>query len=227
MKRVFFWLGALALLLPIGGCAFRTAEPTNLSSLKQEIIRYVESGRYQSQLQRVSDRAIAWLEKRSHRTANAGETTSGGVRLAVVFDLDETLLSNLPHMRAMDFGYQPAAWDAWVARGEAPVIEPVREVYRRARRWGIEVILITARHERDRAGTEKNLQAIGVDDYARIFFKPDAAHETAQVFKTNVRRELTQQGFVIVANIGDQPSDLAGGYAERTFKLPAPFYLSP
>jgi hypothetical protein len=29
---------------------------------------------------------------------------------------------------------------------------------------------------------------------------------------------------VIIANLGDQFSDLAGGYAERTFKLPNPFY---
>ena len=27
-----------------------------------------------------------------------------------------------------------------------------------------------------------------------------------------------------IANVGDQPSDLAGGYAERTFLLPNPFY---
>lgn len=227
MTRGVFWVGLMGVMLVGGGCATRNDEPANLSSLKQEIVRYVESGRYQSQLQRVSAQATKWLEKRQRHPANTREMAGAGTRLAVVFDLDETLWSNLPHMRAMDFGYQPAAWDAWVARGEAPAIEPVREIYRRARQEGFDVILITARHERDRAGTEKNLHAIGVDDYVGIFFKPDASHDTAQVFKTNVRRELSQKGFVIVANVGDQSSDLAGGYAERTFKLPAPFYLSP
>jgi hypothetical protein len=31
----------------------------------------------------------------------------------------------------------------------------------------------------------------------------------------------------IVANMGDQPSDLEGGFAERTFLLPNPFYRIP
>jgi len=34
------------------------------------------------------------------------------------------------------------------------------------------------------------------------------------------------QGYAIVVNIGDQMSDLDGGFAERTFKLPNPFYSS-
>ncbi|MGB6550988.1 MAG: HAD family acid phosphatase [Xanthobacteraceae bacterium] len=28
----------------------------------------------------------------------------------------------------------------------------------------------------------------------------------------------------MIANVGDQESDLSGGYAEKTFKLPNPFY---
>jgi hypothetical protein len=30
-----------------------------------------------------------------------------------------------------------------------------------------------------------------------------------------------------VVNIGDQFSDLAGGFAERVFKLPNPYYFIP
>ncbi|HUO38503.1 MAG TPA: HAD family acid phosphatase [Mycobacterium sp.] len=35
------------------------------------------------------------------------------------------------------------------------------------------------------------------------------------------------QDYTIVANIGDQPSDLAAGHAEQTFLLPDPFYRIP
>jgi hypothetical protein len=42
-----------------------------------------------------------------------------------------------------------------------------------------------------------------------------------------VRREIIAQGFQIIANLGDQASDLAGGCAERGFKLPNPFYFIP
>lgn len=38
------------------------------------------------------------------------------------------------------------------------------------------------------------------------------------------RAAIEAQGYTIVANVGDQESDLAGGRAERAFKLPNPFY---
>jgi acid phosphatase len=47
---------------------------------------------------------------------------------------------------------------------------------------------------------------------------------TTEQFKTETRRKLQAEGRVIIANIGDQDSDLAGGSSERTFKVPGPFY---
>jgi HAD superfamily, subfamily IIIB (Acid phosphatase) len=45
--------------------------------------------------------------------------------------------------------------------------------------------------------------------------------------KTKARIDIESRGFTIVANIGDQESDLVGGHAERAFKLPNPFYFIP
>lgn len=205
--------GGLAL---VASSAAAGREPANLSLLKEDLCAYVDSGAYGRDLATVAAQAEAWLNQRAPR---------GGPHLAVVFDLDETLLSNLPLMRRLDFGYVPALWTEWVAAGQAPVIAPVREVYRTARRLGLEVIFLTGRRERDRAGTEQNLRALGCGDYTLLIFKPDAATEHTGAFKLAARRRLTAAGHVIIANIGDQDSDLAGGFAERTFKLPDPFYL--
>jgi acid phosphatase len=41
------------------------------------------------------------------------------------------------------------------------------------------------------------------------------------------RRKIAGQGYTIILNMGDQESDLAGGYAEKTFKLPNPVYFLP
>ena len=46
-------------------------------------------------------------------------------------------------------------------------------------------------------------------------------------FKSAARGEIEAKGYHIVVNIGDQYSVLAGGYAERVFKLPDPFYYIP
>lgn len=207
-----------ALVLSVGFCwGVLAAEPRNLSVLKAEIVTYVDSGEYAGDMKAAVAPALEFLAERVARKAPAE-------RLAVVLDIDETVLSNLPEMRANDFGYLPAKWDAWVARGEAPVIGPVVAFYKAARAAGVEVVFITGRKESDRPGTEKNLKAAGMGDYAGLWLKPNDAKITTQQFKTETRRKLQAEGRVIIANLGDQESDLAGGFAERTFKLPGPFY---
>ena len=199
--------------------AAMAAEPANLGLHKREIRTYVDSGEYARDIAAVAARADAWVRERSAQRAT-------GERLTLVCDLDETLLSNLPEMRSLDFGYAPVLWREWVAKGEAPAIEPVRAVYWVARELGIDVVFLTGRPERDRAGTEKNLRAIGCADYAALIMEPDDARGTAAEFKRAQRAKLAAEGRVVIANLGDQASDFAGGGAERDFKLPDPFYLS-
>lgn len=211
------WILPLVGLL--AGCATATHEPRNLDLVKAEIRDYVKSGQYEREIAAVAAQADAWLVERAAR-----RTT--GERLAVVFDLDETLLSNWPHIDSLGLGYSPAAWEIWVAEGRAPAIEPVREIYRTARRLGLEVYFLTGRREHQRESTAKNLRAIECGEFAALCMKPDGDHGTTAAFKIAERTRLTREGCVIVANVGDQESDLVGGYAERTFKLPDPFYLS-
>lgn len=225
MDKRIFGLSSGAVLLAsawLAGCAQiqATREPANLSAAKAAVVRYHDSGGYERELARVAAQARSWIEMRV-AARRAGE------RLAVVFDIDETVLSNYGHMRAEDFGYKSEVWAAWVARGEAPAIDPVREVFLTARRLGVSVVFITGRREpRDRAGTEANLSRQGMGDYERLMMTPQDGRSLSNAErKTGMRRALAEEGFTIIANLGDQPGDLAGGYAERTFKLPCPFYL--
>jgi predicted secreted acid phosphatase len=220
-RRFITGVVALSAAIAWAGCAttMRTHEPPNLTLLKKEIRAYVESGQYERDIAAVAAQAKAWIEQRAARRAP-------GERLTVVFDLDETLLLNWPYMSRNDIGYIPAAWDAWVETAAAPPIEPVRELYRAARRLAIDVVFITGRTERTRAATDRNLRAIDCADYAALICRPDNTTGTSAARKTAERAKLARAGHVIVANIGDQQSDLAGGFAERTFKLPGPFYLT-
>ena len=185
---------------------------------KQELRRYFDSGQYQRDLAMVAAQARVWVEQRAAQRV-AGE------RLAVVFDIDETLLSNWPEITGTDFAYIPAVWEAWEAEAKAEAIGPVRDVYLTARRLGVEVIVLSDRREHERAITEKGLRAGGYGEYAALILKLDESKETAAEFKSAQRRRLAGEGHVIIANIGDQDSDLSGGFAERAFKLPNPFYL--
>jgi len=54
-----------------------------------------------------------------------------------------------------------------------------------------------------------------------------AQYVSAAHFKAPRRAHIEEQGYTIIANMGDQPSDLAGGFAEQTYLLPNPFYRIP
>jgi hypothetical protein len=78
-----------------------------------------------------------------------------------------------------------------------------------------------------RAATERNLQAAGYE-WTGVLLKPDAlSTQSAVEFKAPERKKLMDQGYTIIVNMGDQMSDLEGGFAERTYKLPNPFYFVP
>jgi HAD superfamily, subfamily IIIB (Acid phosphatase) len=46
-------------------------------------------------------------------------------------------------------------------------------------------------------------------------------------FKSGERARIEANGYSVIANIGDQDSDLAGGHALHTCKLPNPAYYIP
>lgn len=209
-------------------CLATTPEPRNLSLLKDEIRAYVASGDYGRSVAEVAAQAEAWLEAWAHRQAEARPEAEEGAKQqpAVIFDLDETLLDNVGHMMGEDFGYVHRVWDDWVDSAKAPAIEPVQRVYQTARRLGVSVIFLSGRRERYRVATERNVRAIGCGDYAVLLLKPDDWNGTNGAFKLAERRRLAAEGFVLIANLGDQASDFEGGAAERDFKLPNPFYFS-
>jgi predicted secreted acid phosphatase len=226
MTRVASFFAAALLGLALGGCAGSVREePANLGKHKEALIRYHASGDYERGLAAVAEKAGRWIEKRAARRVE-------GERLAVVFDVDETVLSNWANMTANDFGYISDRWHAWVASAQAASIAPVKTTYETARRAGVAVIFLTGRRERDRDGTTRNLQKEGMGEYAELIMQPNRGAEgaeawaTSAAFKTAKRKALVDAGWVIIANIGDQQSDLVGGYAEKTFKLPNPFYVT-
>lgn len=214
-------LVAALLLASRGAGQTYVNEPANLFPAKQVLRTYVDSGTYAKGIAEVALQANKYLVKRIARGAK------GGKKLAIVFDVDETTLSNLSQILTRDFGYVPKEWDAWIAAGRAPAIIPVQTIYDTAVRGKIDVFFITGRGEKDRSSTERNLRDVGYETWTKILYKPDNDPDlTTRGFKIDMRRKLEQQGYDIIANVGDQESDLIGGYAERWFKLPNPFYIT-
>jgi|APLak6261668527_1056067.scaffolds.fasta_scaffold00023_18 predicted secreted acid phosphatase len=207
---------ATVLALPVRPYA---AEPLNLSTAKQDINRYVTSGEYGNDVAKAALKASQYLGKRLAKAPKPGE------KRAIVFDIDETTLSNLTHIMAQDYGYIPEVWRRWVEEGQARAIIPVQLVYDLAVKNKVAVFFITARKRADAAATEKNLREVGYETWTKVYYADDNYKESSRAYKIGVRRQIVNEGYTIVANIGDQDSDLAGGLAERAFKLPNPFYI--
>jgi HAD superfamily, subfamily IIIB (Acid phosphatase) len=89
------------------------------------------------------------------------------------------------------------------------------------------VFFITARPEAIRAGTLQNLRAAGYKGKYELILQPDGYKPDSKVpYKSGARKQIQKRGFHILANVGDQKSDLKGGYSERTYKLPNPIYFT-
>jgi len=207
------WISVAAAL---AGCA----APTNFYVYKQSLISYHDSGRYDRDVQAVAKHAMNYI----HRRAASGETN-----LAVVLDIDDTALSTWDRLIKDDFARKNDMFFQWIKTNSPPPIAPILDLYRKSKALGMKVFFVTGRNPALAAQTKIALAKAGYNDPDGIIYRPveDNRHASMTPFKSGARRALIEQGFRIVANIGDQESDLAGGYAERGFKIPNPFYYTP
>lgn len=139
--------------------------------------------------------------------------------LMIVFDIDETLLTTKnvsKHFKDKSDVFK------WQYRAVFDPIPEMVELHNWCVSNGIKTYLITGRKESLRNATVLNLQRAGVKGYETIYFKPTGRNISSGIYKMNVRKELSKKGRII-ANIGDQESDLEGGYAENTFLLPSTY----
>jgi len=217
---------ALALLALTSGCGATRSVPT-LYDTQARIDRYIASGQYDADFRAVVGRARAYVDRRAPQVT----------RPAIVLDIDETSLSNWPAYRVngwsritagpCDLEHGPCGIRAWQAMGTSKALAPTLELATRAEALKVAVFFITGRPPELREATERNLRQEGYNPAGVILQPPGVTFKSAADFKTPERRKIAGQGYTIILNMGDQESDLAGGYAEKTFKLPNPVYFLP
>lgn len=200
------------------------APPTNLAIDKQQVTQYVNSGQYDKDITAVTTQAQDYLAKRIDENNKLPHPQ----KLAIVFDIDETALSNYPDMIDLSYGGTMDTINELEGEGHDPVIAPTLALYNYAKQNGVAVFFVTGRREPERDNTIKNLNAVGYKNWDGLYLKPvDYKGKSAIPYKTAVRKQIDAKGYDIVFSLGDQPSDLSGGYADQTFLLPNPFYIVP
>ncbi|MFC8274559.1 HAD family acid phosphatase [Streptomyces sp. NPDC057271] len=157
----------------------------------------VDYGTWRRDVKAVVDQARPYIEQRS--------SNADGEKQAIVLDIDNTSLETDFHF----FLHLPT-----------PAVQDVRDLANYAHSRGVAVFFVTARPGIIHALTQYNLKAVGYPVsglYVRSL--PDLFDEVS-TYKTAKRAEIEARGYTIIANIGNRPTDIVGGHAERTFKLP-------
>ena len=200
--------------------------PLNIDKVKAQLRAYHQDA-YSGDVEAVLADALSFVEQR------AGEVS----KPALVLDIDETSLSNWRNLEANDFGFindgscdrlpkGPCGFKAWIRQHAADVITPTRILFNAAKAKGVAVFFVTGRHEADRDVTVRNLNQQKFNGWDKLVMRTDAdVQRTVQDYKTEERSKIAAAGYTIIANVGDQKSDLDGGFAECTFKVPNPFYF--
>ncbi|MFE1993362.1 HAD family acid phosphatase [Streptomyces parvulus] len=227
-----------------------THEPYNIGQLAKDIDTYYGTtldadGVYQASPDSPyaadvarADAAVREQIDRAARTAHRHHA-----KPAIVFDIDDTLLLSLDYEKKNNYGYDGATWAAYVDRADRPAVPGSPALVRYAERKGVEVFYNSGLGEDQRDAAVLNLKRVGVDvnlDAAHMFLK-DKAHPpsylahcatpgtwkcTTVQYKAGTRGHIEGDlGHDVVANVGDQYSDLRGGHADRTYKLPNPTYF--
>ncbi|MEU0788198.1 HAD family acid phosphatase [Streptomyces sp. NPDC006173] len=226
-----------------------THEPYNIGVLVKDIDTYYgaaldsdgvyqasPSSQYAKDLARIDAAARRDIDKAAHTAHHRGQ------KPAVVFDIDDTLLLSFDYERKTNYTYNSTTWADYVAKADRPAVFGSPELVEYAESKGVEVFYNSGLKESQRASAVENLKKVGVDvnlDSAHMFLK-DAANPPAYLsgcatatawncttvqYKAGTRKHIEDLGYDIVGNFGDQYSDLDGGYADKTYKLPNPTYF--
>jgi predicted secreted acid phosphatase len=187
---------------------------------------------YAKQMKQIVAGAEAYLGKAAARYHGTGKP-------AVVFDIDDTLLSTYDYTLAEQFGYDSATNQVWIDDAAFPAVFYMPQLVTYASKHGYSIYYITGRPQSQTAATIKDLTSAGYAAPAagHLFLKPStppaylhcaaAPTCTTTEYKSGTRKYISSLGNTIVADFGDQYSDLLGGDAGHQVKLPNPMYYLP
>lgn len=136
---------------------------------------------------------------------------SAGDSLAVVLDLDETVLDNSPYTAwqiVNDQPFTPETWDLWVQKAEARAVYGAVDFLNFADSLGVALFYVSNRDTSHLEPTMANMQALGLPQLMPDHFML----KTSTSDKTDRRKAIISSGYRIVMRVGDNLGDFDGKY---------------
>lgn len=182
---------------------------------------------YSKESEKEFDQAVARGKAAIDKALAEAKTSKKEKALCIVSDIDETILDNRPFIeKEVAKDVKEVNWDgfaAWVDEAAGKPLKPSVELLAYARKKGLAVFLISGRVEKLRRATITNLVKYGIA-YDGLYLRGNEDKSSAIPMKSAYRKKIEDMGYEIVVNIGDQYSDLKGGYSIDCEKLPNKMY---
>jgi hypothetical protein len=209
-----------------GDTVTTTMDPVNGTVALHE---FSATGAYANEVSGITGDVRGYLAKRAKHHDFDGTP-------ALIFDIDDTTLTTYDYEIYSNFVFNPTTNAAFVNNAVFPATPGMVGLVSWARDHGYTVFFLTGRPETQRPGTLTNLTNVGYAPVSANTFLKDQTLPwltsctptcTSEQYKTLTREHLEDIGYDVVANLGDQFSDLRGGFADRTVKIPNPMYFLP
>jgi predicted secreted acid phosphatase len=202
----------------------------------QKLHQFSPDSAYAHEVERIANRAGKALVHHHKKDAHK----------AIVFDIDDTTLNTYSYEIYSNFVFNPTTNGFFVNAGSAsvfPAVPGMVGLEKKAIAHGYTVFFLTGRPSNattdQKPATLLNLKDAGytvVDDQVYLKDASGATEPwlsscaptcTTTQYKSLTREHIESLGYNIVANFGDQFSDLNGGFADTTYKIPNPMYFLP
>lgn len=158
---------------------------------------------------------IAALQRQCYLLATlrleaAIERNGGADGLAIMTDLDETVLNNMA-LLAREYHLERdfsdwRTWQQWERDGKPALIPGAIEFLELADRLGVTIFYVSDRFEENKAATVATLKELGLPqalpDRVRLYGPPKAE-----------RRAVIAEGYTLILQLGDTLHDFDGGFA--------------
>jgi len=174
MKNYFL----LFLIFVLVGCS--SNQPVNLRTAKDLVKDYYESGKYDEEMNEI----IKDAEEKFSKVVVKNNS-------AVIFDVDDTALSNYEISKKLDYGYDFNIIQEWVLNAKLPAIKQTKGLYDFLKSKNVKLIFLTGRTSEEYDATYRNLIEQGYTGFDTLIVRNDEQKKTeAQTFKSDLERRL-------------------------------------
>lgn len=196
------------------------------SSLPNDIRWVRQSGEYEELCKQIFRQAWYQIKK---------QAASGGTKLAVVVDLDETILDNSLYQVdrwGKGLGFTQDSWSEWVNQKKADLVPGAKTFLEKTRNLGITVVFMSNRMHHNLQPTIENLKGLKVWDKKDLFLLREDKQDTKDLRRKEVLEGKGRMNKVgplkVLAYLGDQIGDFPiksdEGFGVSQFLLPNPTY---